>query len=217
MNDLFNSRARRRLLLSGAVTVLVAAATASPALAGNKFAAAAPASTAALDSMSAADCTTPALTEPFSAYNDTNEYALVPGQAFDSFTATGWTLSRGATIQTATLADETTGSVLDLPSGAEAVSPPMCVQSDYKNARTMIRDVSGSQAVKLDAQYAGTSSPIPAGRFSGSATGWTASNPVNTNPGSQSGWQLVVFTLRGSRKAADEQVYNFYVDPCMIS
>ncbi|MGO9901684.1 MAG: hypothetical protein ACLP0J_18805 [Solirubrobacteraceae bacterium] len=216
MNDFFNSRARR-LLLSGAVTALVAAATASPALAGNKFPAGAPASTAALDSMSTADCTMPALTEPFSAYNDTNEYALVPGQAFDSFAGTGWTLSGGATIQTATLADEATGSVLDLRSDAEAISPPMCVQSDYTNARTIIRDVSGSQAVKLDAQYAGTSSPVSAGRFWGSGARWTASNPVNTNPGSQSGWQLVVFTLRGSREAGDEQVYNFYVDPRMIS
>src|SRR5450755_2698447 len=105
MKDLFNTRARR-LLLSGAVSVLVAAATASPALAGNKFAAAAPASTAALASMSAADCAMPTLTEPFSVYSDTNEYALVPGQAFNSFTGTGWTLSGGATIQTATLADK---------------------------------------------------------------------------------------------------------------
>ncbi|MGO9788643.1 MAG: hypothetical protein ACLP8S_03665 [Solirubrobacteraceae bacterium] len=216
MRDLFNCRARR-LLLSGTVSVLVAAATASPALAGNKFAAAAPASTAALASTSAADCTMPALSEPFSAYSDTDEYALVPGQAFDSFTGTGWTLSGGATIQTAILADGTTGSVLDLPSGAEAVSPPMCVQSDYPNARTMIRDVSGSQAVELGAQYAGTSAIVSAGRFSGSGAGWTASNPVKTNPGSQSGWQLVVFTLQGSSKAGDEQVYNFYVDPRMTS
>jgi hypothetical protein len=140
----------------------------------------------------------------------------VPGQAFDSFTGTGWTLSDGATIQTATLADNTTGKVLDLPSGAQAISPPMCVQSNYPNARTMIRDVSGSQAVELGVQYAGTSSPVDAGRFSGSGAGWTASNPVKTNPGSQSGWQLVVFTLQGSSKAGVEQIYSFYVDPRLI-
>ncbi len=210
----FNSRARR-LLIGGVASVLVAAATASPALADKKLAAQ-PASTAALDSTSTADCTMPALSEAFSGYGDTAQYALVPGQAFDSFTRAGWTLSAGATIQTATLADNTTGSVLDLPSGSEAISPPMCVQSDYPNARTMIRDVSGSQAVELGVQYAGTSSPVDAGRFSGSGTGWSASNPVKTDPGSQTGWQLVVFTLQGSSKAGNEQVYNFYVDPRLI-
>ena len=156
------------------------------------------------------------LSGPFIAYNDSTRMRC-PRAAFDSFTGTGRTLSGGATIRTATLADGTTGSVLDLPSGAEAVSPPMCVQYDYPNARTMIREVSGSQAVELGAQYAGTSAVVDAGRFSGSGAGWTASNPVKTNPGSQTGWQLVAFTLQGSSKAGEEQVYNFYVDPRMKS
>ncbi len=214
MKNPFNSRARR-LLATSVLPVLVAAATTSPALAA-KTLAAQPASTAALASASTANCTTPALSEAFSAYGDSEQYTLVPGQAFDSFTGTGWTLSGGAKIQTATLSDDTTGPVLDLPSGAQAISPPMCVQSDYPNARTMIRDVSGSQAVELGAQYAGTSAPVDAGRFSGSGAGWTASNPVKTNPGSQAGWQLVVFTLQGSSKAGEEQVYNFYVDPRLV-
>src|SRR5450755_2724446 len=200
---------------TGALIVLVSGFAASSALAANKFAAAAPASTAALATMSAADCMMSTLSEPFSAYGDTNEYAFVPGQVFDSFTGTGWTLSGGATIQTSTLADGRTGSVIDLPANAEAVSPPMCVQYNYPNARAMIRNTSGSQYVALGAQYAGTSSPVYAGKFSAAGSGWSASNTVKTNPGTQTGWQLVVFTLIGSDKACEEQVYNFYADPRM--
>jgi hypothetical protein len=42
-----------------------------------------------------------------------------PGRAGTNvFTGTGWTLSGGAKVVSATLADGTTGTVLDLPSGA---------------------------------------------------------------------------------------------------
>jgi hypothetical protein len=212
MKGLFNPQARR-LITGGAVSLLAAACTASPALAANK--AAVPAATTVLAGASTSNCTMPTLTQPFAAYGDAEQYALVPGQAFDGFNATGWTLSGGASIKTTTLADGTVGPVLDLPTGAIAVSPPMCVQSNYPNARTMIQDVTGSQAVELSVQYAGSTSANGTGQFSGTGSGWSASNPVKTNPGSQSGWQLVVFTLWRTGKTGEDQVYNFYVDPRM--
>jgi hypothetical protein len=43
--------------------------------------------------------------------------------------------------------------VLDLPAGSTAVSPAMCVQSDYPTARTMVRDVAEGQPVSLFATY----------------------------------------------------------------
>jgi hypothetical protein len=213
MTDLFSTPARR--LLGGCAASLVAAACmASPALAGNKSAAV-PSANAVLAAASASNCTMPTLSEPFAPFGDTAEYVPAPGEAYDSFAGTGWTLSGGASIKTTTLQDGTTGSVLDLPTGAIAVSPPMCVQSNYPNARAMIRDITSSQAVELYAQYAGSTSANDAGRFSGSGNGWSASNPVKTNPGSQSGWQLVVFTLVRSDKVGEDQIYNFYVDPRM--
>jgi hypothetical protein len=50
-----------------------------------------------------------------------------------------------------------------------------------------------------------------------SATPGIVHSRVKTNPGSQAGWQLVVFTLIGSNQASEEQIYNFYVDPRMTS
>jgi len=158
----------------------------------------------------------PTLSRPFASYGDTNEYALAPGLALDSFTATGWTLSGGATVKTATLADATTGSVLDLPTGAAAVSPPMCVQYDYPTARMMIRELTGTQGVTLLASYAGTNTKVATSyTTSGLGTAWDPSPILQTHPGNQSGWQLVVFTLEGSSSGSDTQIYNFYVDPRM--
>src|SRR5947209_15603384 len=75
-------------------------------------------------------CTDPMLSQPFASAHDNRLYTLVPGESSGSFDGTGWQLSGGAQIVTTTLADGLTGTVLDLPSGATAVSPTMCVPSD---------------------------------------------------------------------------------------
>ncbi len=159
----------------------------------------------------------PALSEPFASLGDTNLYAAVPGNAFDSFAGTGWTLSGGANIKTAALADGTTSSVLDLPAGAEAVSPPMCVAYDYPTARIMARALTGTQSLTLLAGYL-TSNTSVATSYSNSSlgSGWALSPILQTHPGNQTGWQLVVFTLKASSTSSDTQVYNFYVDPRMV-
>ncbi len=167
---------------------------------------------------SAANCTMPALSEPFAAWSDTNEYALVPGQAFDSFTATGWTLSGGASIETTTLQDGTSGSVLNLPAGSEAVSPEMCVDYDFPDARMMVRNATGVQDLNFLSSYAGSGTEVNDGySVTGQGTGWTPSPILQTDPGSSSGWQLVVFTIQVPATATDTQVYNVYVDPRMTS
>lgn len=158
----------------------------------------------------------PALTEPFASFGDTNEYAIVPGLAFDSFTGTGWTLSGGASVGRTTLADGTTGSVLELPAGGKAVSPAMCVDYDFPDARMMVKDASANQSVTLLASYAGTNTQVSSSYSkSGTGTGWTASPVLQTDPGSSSGWQLVVFTIEGPSNSTPTQIYNFYVDPRM--
>lgn len=158
----------------------------------------------------------PALSEPFASYGDTNAYALVPGNAFDNFAGSGWTLSGGASITTTTLADKTTGSVLNLPAGAKAVSQPMCVQYDFPTARMMVRDASGTQGLTLLASYAGSGIQVATSYSqSNQGTGWDPSPVLQTHPGNLSGWQLVVFTLEGSTATGPTQIYNFYVDPRM--
>jgi hypothetical protein len=153
--------------------------------------------------------------QPFSALHDSNWYTLAPGQSVNSFDGTGWTLSGGAKLVTTTLADGSKGTVLDVPAGATAVSPPMCVSAAYPSARAQVRDVVGPPSVHLFVQYTNTKSwekPIAAGVFAGQ-TSWVSSQPLNLHPGNLYGWQYETFTLTGGDKASDAQVYNFYVDP----
>ena len=195
----------RSLCVSGALTVLVSSLAASPALAA----------TAPVDTSS---CTQPQLSQPFLSAGDTNWYTLAPGQAADNFGGGGWTLTGGAKITSEKLADAHTGSVLDLPSGSEAISPVMCVASTYPTARMMVRDAIGNEGVSFQVSYAGTKTWDNArntGHVHGNHTDWTLSNPVNIHPGNLPGWQLVRFTFIPGGHASDFKIYDFYVDPRM--
>ena len=161
-------------------------------------------------------CAAPLPTQAFSAYSDPNWYFLVPGQTGSAFTGDGWTLSGGARIVSTTRADGTTGQVLDLPSGSQAVSPTVCIQSNYPRARSMVRNVKGSEGVFFYVSYYGTStwnSPKNTGQFHGTGTAWTAGDPINLQPSNVTGWQAVRFTFKPGGTTSDFQVYNFYVDP----
>lgn len=162
-------------------------------------------------------CFAPPVSQAFLSAKDTNWYTLAPGQSVDNFDGGGWTLSGGAQIVSAQLADGQTGSVLDLPSGSTAVSPSICVASDYPTARTMVHNGPGAN-VAFAVSYDGTKSwdkPQPAGGIKGSGTGWSVSNPFQVHPGDLPGWQLVRFTLAANGKGSDTKIYNFYIDPRM--
>ena len=162
-------------------------------------------------------CTSPLLSSPFTAWGDSSEYTLAPGQSVDSFDGTGWTLLDGANIQTEQLYDGQSGSVLDLPSGALAISPPMCVDSDYPTARTMLRTTGGAQ-VGVGVFYAGAkpkSQFALSGVLQGTGSGFDLSTPLQVYPGNQPGWQMVQFIFGSTGAGADGQVYDFYVDPRM--
>lgn len=167
----------------------------------------------------ATTCTAPTLTEPFASFGDTNAYALAPGETADSFAATGWTLSGGAKLVTTTLYDGTKGAVLDLPSGAKAVSPTMCVTSAYSSARAMVRNVAGTAGIAVSAKYvssaASTGSTVSAGTFTVSGTAWAPSSVLSIAPPASSGWQSATFTLTASGTKSEYQLYDLYVDPKM--
>jgi hypothetical protein len=187
---------------------------------GVAFLSAGPAHAAALNTSgmtwgTVASCVDPALTQPFLSAGDANWYTLAPGENAGSFDGSGWTLTGGASIRAG---QNGAGAVLDLPSGAQAISPPMCVASDYPTARTMVRDVVGAEGVQVSVAYAGTKTESAAqsvGQFHGQRSAWTLSNPVNIHPGNLPGWQLVRFALTGAGTRGDFQVYNFWVDPHM--
>jgi hypothetical protein len=199
---------RRSLSLSGGLAVVLAGLAVTPALAS--FTPTAPVNTSA--------CSAPQLSQPYLSAGDSNWYTLAPGQTPGNFVGAGWKLSGGAHITTVRLQNGQTGSVLDLPSGSTAVSPPMCVASDYPTARTTVRNVVGSQGVHTYVSYAGTRTaynPQDTGQFHGNNSAWTLSNPINVHPGNLPGWQLVQFTFAPGGMTSEFQIYNFYVDPRM--
>jgi len=182
---------------------------------GSLMAAPAQAATSSIDTSA---CSNPLLSQPFLASGDSNWYTLMPGESSDNFAGDGWQLSGGAKIVATKLADGTTGSVLDLPSGSKAVSPIICVTSSYPTARTMVRNVKGSEGVFFYVSYEGTStwsSPRNTGQLHGNSTAWTLSDRVNLQPYNVTGWQPMRITLIPGGNTSDFQIYNLYVDPRM--
>jgi hypothetical protein len=161
-------------------------------------------------------CKEPTLTQPFLYAGDSNYYVLAPGQTPGNFEGTGWTLSGGASIKQTMLQDGSAGYVLNLPSGSKAVSPTFCVTSEYPTARTLVRDVSGSQGVYLNVSYEGTATwnkPKNTGQVHGNGNEWTLSTPVNLQPENVTGWQILRLTLVPGGTKSDFQLYNLYIDP----
>jgi hypothetical protein len=185
---------------------------------GAMIAAFAAAPAQATEAVDTSMCSEGEFSQPFLSYNDSNWYTPLPGESFDSFEGSGWELSGGATVQTTTLADGSTGTVLDLPSGSRAVSPTVCVTSSYPAARTMVRDVVGSEGVQFYVSYAGTNTwnnPKNTGQVHGSNTSWTLANPVHLQPQDTPGWQPMRITLVPGGKTGLFEIYNLYIDPRM--
>jgi hypothetical protein len=162
------------------------------------------------------ECAPGAFSQPFLSLNDTNFYTLLSGQTAAGFAGTGWQLSGGAKIVTTTLPNGTTGTVLDLPSGSQAVSPRTCVTSEYPTARAYVRDVTGSEGVFFYVSYEGTKTweqPKNTGQIHGNNTSWAASDPVNLQPENTSGWQPARITLIPGGKTSNFEVYDLYLDP----
>jgi len=173
---------------------------------------------AAAQASAATNCVAPTLARQFASFGDTNEYAIVPGESSDSFVGTGWTLSGGAKLLTTKLYDGASSQVLDLPSGAKAVSPTMCVTDAYSSARAMIKTVSGSSDLTATAKYtsapgSSTSTTVTSETLTGSGIGWSLSSALTINPPTASGWEQAVFTRQNTCKAGELQLYNFFIDP----
>jgi hypothetical protein len=97
-----------------------------------------------------APCADRVLSRVFTPWHDRALYTLAPGGDFET-QAEGWTLEGPAAIA----ADSSpfllgaalgVGS-LELPAGATAVSPPICVQRGFKSFRFLARSVGASEGV----------------------------------------------------------------------
>jgi hypothetical protein len=170
---------------------------------------------ASADQSTTASCPTPVVSQALLSWGDSAWYTPAPGVLPDSFTAAGWTLSGGATVISATLADGQTGLVLDLPAGASATSPTVCVEAGEPTAR-MITQVVGTGASNNAASFYVTdvgSNKLTGGQPVNADTQWAESRPVNVFRGN--GAADVNLTLVSNEKSGDVQVYDLYIDPHM--
>jgi hypothetical protein len=208
------SRGARAAGLAGLVAALMGVVAANPASAATTTLI--PSSSTITDT---GTCANPNMSQSFLSVKDRNWYTLAPGQSSDGFNGAGWTLANGAQIVTTQLQGGQTGSVLNLPSGAVAVSPPICVTSAYPTARTLVRNVVGGDGVQFYVSYQGTRTweqPQNTGQLHGQNSRWTVSGPVNVQPDHHTpGWQIVRFAFVAGGRTSDFQLYNFYVDPRM--
>lgn len=174
----------------------------------------------AATNISSSSCADPPLSQPFLAnWNDSNYYALAPGQSDSNFSGSNWFLANGANITSATLVNGSTSSVLDLPSGAFAVSPPMCLAFNYPSARAMVRTLAGTDSLDVLVAYLNGSSyqivngGTANGNGNGNGNAWGLSGQINLQPSSNPGWQIARFVLYADGSSSEFQLYNFYVDP----
>jgi len=202
------------------VRVVVAALGAAPV--GAVVAASAQADTSAAGTSS---CTDPALSQPFLPWGDSNWYALAPGEAPDDFAGTGWTLTGGAQIVTTALQDGRTGSVLNLPVGAKAVSPTICLTSAYPTAdddpecigqQRRQRRLLGVLRRDEHRERSAPDRDVQDHRQPGRRRPWALSQPADLDPSPTAGWQLMRITLTANGPKTF-QVYNLYNDPRMRS
>jgi hypothetical protein len=160
---------------------------------------------------SACSAPTYAFSQPFAAIGDSNQYTLAPGQGAGGFDGAGWTLTGGARFVTTTLPGGTTGKVLDLPAGSTAVSPAMCVNSDYPTARTDVRQTATGSGAHVYVAYTNSSINGQSSGVVNGASTWAASPVFQLHAGNLTGWQQAQYTFVGG--SGDVQLSGFYVDP----
>jgi hypothetical protein len=153
------------------------------------------------------------LSQPFAAWGDLAQYALVPG---GDGSLTGWTLQAGAT-QTAGGPFDLSAS-LSLPKGAVATAPAACVNVPHPDARFFLQGSPGA-SVRVEAVYdigkAQVAIPVgPPWRVQASAS-WQPSPAMEIHP-------TVIpalyggaanITLRFVGTGGTVQIDDVYVDP----
>jgi hypothetical protein len=165
----------------------------------------------------AAVCPGQTFSQPFEAFGDSNWYTLVEGSEFNGG-AEGWELSGGAAVVDGIRPDGSFGGVLKLPSGAEAVSPAVCVTLDYPKARTWVDAVDGGGGVAVEVVYPEKPQGVATGRLSDkSENNWTLSRQFNVKPqmaGGQEGVREVRFVY-ANKSSGDFHIWGLFVDPRM--
>jgi hypothetical protein len=166
-------------------------------------------------------CPGQTFSQPFESLGDTNYYTLVEGSEFNQ-AGEGWDLYGGAKIVEATRPDGSSGGVLDMPNGAVAVSPPVCVTLQYPTARTWVEAVEGNGSETIAVAYNINLSRLSLGAVSlGSLStktggGWQLSKEFQLNPqlgGRTEGVREARFVYATTGRGTEFHISGLYVDP----
>ena len=167
-------------------------------------------------------CDNAALAQPFSQWNDSNEYKLIPGGSFENG-ASGWTLGHGASIVKGSEPFGATGSVgassVNLPAGASVTSPFTCVDAAYPTFRFFARNNGLLSTVLVSVVYKpllGISVAIPVGTVALS-TKWAPSMQmltVSVLTGLLHGGTAPM-AVRFTAVTGSSQIDDVFVDPHM--
>jgi hypothetical protein len=167
-----------------------------------------------------ASCEGQTFSQSFEAFGDYNYYTLVAGSQFNS-PEEGWELTGGARILSATRPDGSIGGTLQLPKGAAAVSPPVCVTLQYPSARVWLRkgELGGSLTTLVAYTSTKGTAVIETVAKLQAGSAWKPSEPFAVRPelgGESEGARPVrfVFTSKSERESSF-QLYGLYVDPRM--
>ena len=205
------------VLVLGLLSIWSASAMASHSEKGSKSGQESPAPAKVSEEL--AVCPGQTFAQPFEALGDSNYYTLVGGSQFNGGQE-GWELKNGAEVVGGIRPDGSSGGVLDLPSGAVAVSPPVCVTLQYPTARAWVQSVQGGGGVTVGVYYAGTRPMgMPVGQLSGRVQGgWELSSAFSVRPeltGKQEGVREVRFVYANLTRDSDFHISGLYVDPRM--
>jgi hypothetical protein len=167
-------------------------------------------------------CDNAALSQPFSQWNDSNEYKLIPGGSFENG-ASGWTLSHGASTVSGSEPFGATGSVgassVYLPAGASVTSPFTCVDAAYPSFRFFARNNGLLSTVLVSVVYKpllGIPVAVPVGTVALS-TNWAPSMPmltVSVLTGLLHGGTTPM-AVRFTAVTGSSQIDDVFVDPHM--
>lgn len=168
-----------------------------------------------------ATCEGQTFSQPFAAFGDDNYYTLVPGSTFAS-AEEGWKLAGGARIVPSGQPGGSAGGTLQLPPGAEAVSPPLCVTLQYPTARLWLDKVGTKGTLRVEVAYAKTKGSAVIKTVAKMQTGntWEPSEAFGIRPelgGRTEGTRPVRFVFHSSgERESSFQTYALYVDPRML-
>ena len=165
---------------------------------------------------------------PFTKFGDRLDYVLAPGGGFNA-SVDGWQLSGGAKV-----VKSDKGSSLQLPQGAKAISPSICIDLNYPTFRfynkvvksaTLALGSADDADIRVEVVHLAVRNPMweEVKTFDGkqgtsAGSGWRLSDPVQLKPdlgGARAGARQVAlrFTADYAKRGDSFLVDDVYIDP----